>query len=178
MTAHTTAKPKPKKRGRPAQYDWDSIRREYFKGGDEVTYQSLSVGIGKPSYDRIKARAAAENWAGLRADFRHHVESKTREVQLEALSVVKARQCKMARLMQQIAMEAIEQIDPASISINAAIRLMVAGCEIERKALQMREYTVNLNDINSPEDLRKLTLEQLFELKQRRREALGPHTLN
>lgn len=57
--------------------------------------------------------------------------------------------------------------------LGTARMLVQTGGEIERKARGMEEYSVNLNDLNSPADLANYTPEQLMNLLTRLRKVKG-----
>ncbi|WP_027459273.1 hypothetical protein [Deinococcus murrayi] len=184
MTKHAPTKPKttPKSSGsggarsaggRPSKHNWSAIRREFIRGDDTVTLKTLSDKPGAPSYDAIKARSAREDWADLRAEFRHRVDTKVRALDLETVEEVRVRQAKLGKAMQTLSVRGMAHLKAEEMSPFEVARLATAGAQLERQARGMEEFTVRLEDLRSPADLKNLTSDQLLELLERRRQARG-----
>jgi hypothetical protein len=174
----TAAKPKPSKpktvspekaAGAPPRYDWAEIRRQYVRGDDSVTFAHLGAVIGNPKMDGIKKRAGQEKWTDLRREFRHQVSTKVQQMDLETMEDVRLRHVGNARALQDLASKGLEALakKPEDLSALEVVRLMQLGLEAERKARGMEEFTVKIEDLRSPADLKSLTAEQLLELRGR-----------
>ncbi|WP_019585249.1 hypothetical protein [Deinococcus apachensis] len=159
--------------GRPTKHDWSAIRREFIRGDDTVTLKTLSDKPGAPTYDAIKARSAREDWAELRAEFRHRVDTKTRALNLETVEEVRLRQAEIGKALQTAAVRGLTHLKPEELGAFAVARLATAGAQLERQARGMEEFTVRVEDLRSPADLKNLTTDQLMELLERRRRARG-----
>ncbi|GGJ65274.1 hypothetical protein [Deinococcus aquiradiocola] len=175
-TTETAANPKPAQLktsapksagGRPPKYDWSSIRREYIRGDERVTYLSLSTKTGYPSHDVIKSRAAREDWTDLRAQFQHKVAAAAQNLDLETLEEVRNRQARIGKALQTTAVKGMAHLNPQELSAFEVARLAQVGSDLERKARGMEEFTVRVEDLRSPADLKNLTPEQLLELRAR-----------
>lgn len=153
--------------GRPEKYDWSAIRREYIRGDEKVTYLSLSVKTGYPSHDVIKARAAREDWTDLRAQFQHKVVTQVQVLDLETVEEVRSRQARIGKALQTTAVKGMAHLKPQDMSPFEVARLAQVGSDLERKARGMEEFTVRVEDLRSPADLKNLTAEQLLELRAR-----------
>ena len=174
----TAARPRPAKpktvpsekaAGAPPKYDWAEIRRQYVRGDDSVTFAHLGAQIGYPKVDGIKKRAAQEKWADLRKEFRHQVGTKVQQMDLETMEDVRIRHVGNARALQDLASKGLASLalSPESLTAFEVVRLMQLGLEAERKARGMEEFTVKIEDLRSPADLKNLTPEQLLELRGR-----------
>ncbi|MVN86896.1 hypothetical protein GO986_08975 [Deinococcus sp. HMF7620] len=159
-------------RARP-HYDWTAIRREYIRGGDEVTLKALSDKPGAPTHDALKARSSREDWAELRAEFRHQVATRMQQLDLDTVEEVRARHSQLGRRMQELAESGMDYLDLSDLGAFGVARLATAGAQLERQARGMEEYTVRIEDLRSPADVKKLPKEQLLELIERRRKARG-----
>jgi len=159
----------PKSTGAVARYDWAEIRRQYVRGNDTVTFVHLGTQSGNPSLSAIKKRAGAEKWADLRTEFRNQVGTKVRELDLETVEQVRMRHVNSARDLQDVAAKGLAALLTRAESLSAfeVARLMQLGLEAERKARGMEEFTVKIEDLRSPADLKNLTPEQLLELRGR-----------
>jgi len=171
-----TAKPKPSKPkgtapkstgGRPLTYDWSNIRREYIRGDDTVTFVHLGTQSGNPTLSAIKKRAGKEKWADLRAEFRNQVGTKLNQIDLETIEDVRKRHVSTALALQTAGADALAKLDLSKLSALDIARLIQLGLEAERKARGMEEFTVRVEDLRSPADLKNLSAEQLLELRAR-----------
>lgn len=153
--------------GRPPKYDWSAIRREYIRGDEKVTYLSLSVKTGYPSHDVIKARAAREDWTDLRAEFQHKVVTRSQSLDLETVEEVRSRIARTGKAMQMTAVRGMAHLKPDQMTAMEVARLAQVGADLERKARGMEEFTVRVEDLRSPADLKNLSAEQLLELRAR-----------
>ena len=153
--------------GRPPKYDWSAIRREYIRGDEKVTYLSLSAKTGYPSHDVIKARAAREDWTDLRAEFQHKVATRAQTLDLETVEEVRNRQARIGKALQTSAIKGMAHLDHQKLSALDVARLAQTGADLERKARGMEEFTVRVEDLRSPADLKNLSAEQLLELRAR-----------
>lgn len=158
-----------KQPGRTASHDWTEIRRQYVRGNDKVTFAHLGTQIGNPTLSAIKKRAGKEKWADLRAEFRNQVGSRMNQMDLETIEDVRLRHVNSARDLQDLAAKGLEALLLRANTLSAfeVARLMQLGLEAERKARGMEEFTVRIEDLRSPADLKKLTPEQLLELRGR-----------
>lgn len=171
-----------KPQGRPPAYDWTAIRREYIRGDDRVTLESLSSDAEtphgsqsqRPSLSQLKRRSGAEDWTDLRSQFRAQVAARAHALDLETVEQVRTRQATLGKALQTLAVRAIPHIDLKEVGPHEMARLALVGTQIERQARGMEEYTVRIEDLSSPADLKKLSREQLSELLERRRKARGP----
>lgn len=159
--------------GRPPKHDWSTIRREYIRGDDTVTLKTLSDKPGYPTHDALKARSSREDWADLRAEFRHRVDTRTRNLDLETVEEVRLRQAKIGKALQTAAVRGMAHLKPEELGAFGVARLATAGAQLERQARGMEEFTVRVEDLRSPADLKNLTTDQLMELLERRRRARG-----
>ncbi|GAA5513628.1 hypothetical protein Dcar01_02372 [Deinococcus carri] len=162
--------------GRPPAYNWTAIRREYIRGDDTVTLDALSAesrGIGWPSLSQVKRRSSDEDWTDLRAQFRAQAAAAARTLDLETVEEVRVRQAKIGKGMQTLAVRAMAHQNPQEMSPFELARLATAGAQLERQARGMEEFTVRVEDLRSPADLKNLSTDQLMELLERRRQARG-----
>lgn len=190
-------KPKPKappkirigaaRGGRPPEHDWNAIRRAFVQGGDEITLKSLSShygDTGRPHYINLSRRASDENWKGLRAEFRLYVEQEQNrletirraETKMDAIEEVRKRHDQAGKAMMILAAKGLQHLmeDPSQLKPVDVARFNVMGADMQRKARGIPdEVTVNLNDISSPEDVRRLSTPEIHELLRRRRLAFG-----
>lgn len=167
-----------KPQGRPPAYNWTAIRREYIRGDDSVTLDALSAesrGSGAPSLSQLKRRSSAEDWPDLRAEFRAQTAARVQQLDLETTEEVRIRQAKIGKAMQTIATRGMAHLKPEELGAFGVARLAMAGAQLERQARGMEEYTVRVEDLRSPADLKGLSKDQLQELLERRRKARGPH---
>lgn len=207
-TTTTTTKPPRNPSGRAVKHDWSAIRREYIRGDDDVTYKVLSAREGAPHETTIEKRAASENWAALRLDFRREVDLKIRQVDVDLKTEVRRRHAGIGKGMTEIGERSLKAIgekliaqqdssrklleqaakliaegapvnstevqtlmDRAADARNLAsldtmdiVRFIKYGTDLERKALGMEELNVNFRNIQNPEDLDRLTEDQLWKL--------------
>lgn len=84
------------------------------------------------------------------------------------------RQATLGKALQTLAVRGMGHVDPKDVGPQEIARLALVGTQIERQARGMEEFTVRIEDLNSPADLKKLSREQLSELLERRRKARGP----
>jgi hypothetical protein len=159
--------------GRPATHDWAEIRRQYVRGDDTVTFAHLGTQTGAPGLSAIKKRAGKEKWADLRAEFRNQVGTRVNQMDLETVEDVRLRHVGIARRLQASGEKALDGLGLADIGAFGVVRLLTAGMEAERKARGMEEFTVRIEDLRSPADLKNLSTDQLTELLERRRRARG-----
>lgn len=170
-----------KPQGRPPAYDWTAIRREYIRGDDRVTLESLSSDAEvhqssetpRPSLSQLKRRSSAEDWLDLRTQFRAQVAARAQALDLETVEQVRMRQATLGKALQTLAVRGMGHVDPKDVGPQEIARLALVGTQIERQARGMEEFTVRIEDLSSPADLKKLTREQLLELKQRKQKARG-----
>lgn len=168
---------------KPTQYDWDAIRKEYYTGDDTVTLAALAARPGMPAETTLEHRSSAEGWTGLRAEFRREVEQETIRLQakltaqtrLDAVSKVRKRHADSGKALMLTASMELNELrkKPGTLKPVDVARFMAVGADLERKAHNMEEVTVNLNDIETPEDLKRLSTAALLELRRRRRAAFG-----
>ena len=172
----TAANPKPSKpktvsvkktAGAPARYDWSDLRRQYVRGDDAVTFMHLCTQPGNPTLSAIKKHAGKEKWADLRAEFRNQVGTRVNQMDLETIEDVRRRHVGIALALQTAGSEALSKLDLDGLSAFEVVRLMQLGLEAERKARGMEEFTVRIEDLRSPADLKALSAEQLLELRGR-----------
>ena len=172
----TAANPKPSKQktvssekaaGAPPKYDWTELRRQYVRGDDTVTFSHLGTQSGNPSLSAIKKRAGAEKWADLRSEFRNQVGTRVNQMDLETIEDVRRRHVGIALALQTAGSEALAELNLRDLSAFEITRLFQLGLEAERKARGMEEFTVRIEDLRSPADLKNLTPEQLLELRGR-----------
>ena len=159
--------PAKKANGTPPKYDWTDIRRQYVRGDDKVTFSHLSTQSGNPTLSAIKKRAGKEKWADLRTEFRNQVGTRVNQMDLETIEDVRLRHVGIALAFQTAGSAALANLDLTDLSAFEVVRLMQLGLEAERKARGMEEFTVRIEDLRSPADLKNLTPEQLLELRAR-----------
>lgn len=180
------------------RFDWDAIRLEFIRGGEDCTIRALSAKTGYPTESAMQKRSAAENWYALRKQFSAEVVKLTQQLEtklqaqtsLAAVTEVRERQSQGFIRLQKMALELAEEIysetelDPVTGETLrgkrwreaglGTVRMLYSGAaQGERSVRGMEEYSVNLNDLTSPEDLKKLTTDQKFEVLQRMRKARG-----
>lgn len=153
--------------GAPVRYDWSDLRRQYVRGDDAVTFKHLGTQTGNPTAGAIKKRAAQEKWSTLRAEFRTQVGTRVNQMDLETIEDVRLRHVGIALAFQTAGSLALSNLDLTGLSASEVVRLMQLGLEAERKARGMEEFTVRIEDLRSPADLKNLTPEQLLELRGR-----------
>ena len=139
-------------------YDWEMIRNMYEMGSDEVTLGALASKKGYPSINTLKKRSGSEGWPELRAQYRHQVDTKTREIASTDEADIRSRHIHMAQDMQEKALAALEKLDPDELSPAELRRFLVAACEIERRAAGI------LNVAGLDIDVKKLSDEELEEM--------------
>ncbi len=160
------------RRGRPPAYDWKAILRMYRRGDDSVTLESLSResrGSGWPSLAQLKRRSSEQDWPDLRAEFRYQDATRAQQLDLETIEDVRHRHVRSAKILQTIGLKGFAAINARAQELSPfeASRIYQLGIETERKARGMEEFTVRIEDLRSPEDLKKLTTDQLLELRAR-----------
>ena len=150
--------------GRRPSYDWSVVRREYIRGDDSCTLESLSVKTGYPALDTLKRRSAREDWPDLRREFRHRIDTRMREVDRDLRVEIRTNQAKLGKALINVAVRGLSNINPKDLEPIDVARFAKIGAELERKALGMEEVTVHFGHIKSPEDLDKLSETDLWSL--------------
>ena len=158
------AKREPNPGGRPATYDWNALRREFIRGEDHVTFESLSHRTGAPTYGTIKNRAAREDWTDLRVQFRDSAMTRIRDIDLDLKAEVRGRHAKVGKTLITFGVRALAHLNPEKLEAVDAVRLLKIGTDIERKALGMEEINVRLGRIKTPDDLDKLSDLELWQM--------------
>jgi len=158
------AKREPNLRGRRATYDWNALRREFIRGEDNVTFESLSHRTGAPTYGTVKNRAAREDWTDLRVQFRDSAMTRIREIDLDLKAEVRGRHAKVGKALITMGVRAVAHQNPEKLEAVDAVRLLKIGTDIERKALGMEEINVRLGSIKNPEDFEKLSKAELWQI--------------
>lgn len=153
------------------EVDWAHWRRLYVRGADDVTLESVSAIPGAPTLNSLKKRSAREDWPGLRKEFRHQVAAKLRELDAEVAAEVRQRHANLGKAMIGLAtlglqalLERSRQGEKVVLDDLQITRLARVGAEIERKALGLEELSVNFRELKRPEDLAKLSDEELVRL--------------
>ena len=147
--------PRAPRRGAP-QYDWSAIRREFIRGDDTLTLKALSDKEGYPSHDALKARSSREVWAELRAEFRHQVDTKLRELDLDMKAEVRSTLGKLGQALISIGMKGAASITPEKLEPIDVARFVKIGADLRVKAAGMDEVKVRLGRIKSAADLENL----------------------
>ncbi|GGI75207.1 hypothetical protein [Deinococcus wulumuqiensis] len=155
------AKPKAARHGN-RQYDWTSLRREFIRGDDLLTLKAMSAKEGYPAYDTLKTRAAAEDWSDLRTEFRHQVDTKLRELDLDMKTEVRSTLGKLGQALISIGMKGAATIQPDKLEPIDVARFVKIGADLKVKAAGMDEVKVRLGRIKSAADLEKLSDDDLW----------------
>ncbi|MGY2892493.1 hypothetical protein [Deinococcus sp. UYEF24] len=172
-TTETAAKPRPTKPkksapksagGRPTTYDWSSIRREYIRGDDNCTLESLGGRTDGPAFETIKRRSAREDWGDLRREFRHKTDARIQELDTDLKVEVRKRHQGAGQSFMELAVAALQYQNPEALEPVDIARYAKIGADLERKALGMEEVTVRLGRIKSPDDLDKLSEADLWQI--------------
>lgn len=153
-----------KPQGRPTTYNWSAIRREYIRGDDKVTLESLSHKTGYPTHGTLKNRAAAEDWTELRQSFRDQVMTQFQQVDRDLKVEVKTEHLKVAKAMLSIGVRGMAHLDPAKLEPIDVARFLTASTTLTRKTLGMEELNVRFGKLRSEDDLDKLSREELWQL--------------
>ncbi|WP_414656740.1 hypothetical protein ACINK0_11255 [Deinococcus sp. VB343] len=148
--------------GRRPQYDWAAIRREFIRGDETVTLAALSMKTGYPSLPTLKGRAAAENWADLRAEFSYQINTKLRELDLDMKTEVRSTLGKLGQALISIGMKGAATIKPETLEPIDVARFIKIGSDLKVKAAGMDEVKVRLGRIKSAADLEKLSDDDLW----------------
>lgn len=146
------------------KHDWSAIRREYIRGDDTVTLASLAAKPGYPSERQLERRSAAEDWTDLRLQMRREVDGRLRALDLDLKTEVRMRQAKVGKAFLTLAVRGMAHVDPEKLDAIDVARFAKVGAELERRALGMEEINVNLGRIKSPDDLDKLSEEELWRI--------------
>lgn len=149
------------RRGSP-QHDWAALRREYIRGDDLLTLKAMSDKEGYPTYDALKARSSREDWAELRAEFRHQVDTKLRELDLDMKTEVRSTLGKLGQALISIGMKGAATIKPETLEPIDVARFIKIGSDLKVKAAGMDEVKVRLGRIKSAADLEKLSDDDLW----------------
>lgn len=151
--------------------DWGHWRRLYVRGDSEVTLESISRIPGAPSLASLKRRSSTEDWPGLRRDFQYQVATRLREIDAEHAAEVRQRHANLGKAMIGLAtlglqtlLEQSKQGEKVVLDDLQITRLARVGAEIERKALGLEELSINFRELKRPEDLAKLSDEELVRL--------------
>lgn len=152
------------------RHDWDYWRNAYVTGGDEITLEFLASRPHAPGLSTLKDYSRAEDWPKQRAEYQGRVRTRTRELTAETDAQVAARHAKLGRTLQNLAIKALTGRGVEALSNAELIRLVVAGTDIERKALGLDTVNLNLN-LKGLEDLTKLSDEELEATRERVRLA-------
>lgn len=150
--------------GRAPKYDWSAIRREYIRGDEGVTFETLGHKTDYPTPGTIKNRGAREKWVDLRRDFRDQVMTKTLELDLDLKVEVRKRHQEAGQSFMELATAALQYQNPEALEPVDIARFAKIGAELERKALGMEEVNVRLGRIKSPDDLDKLSEAELWQV--------------
>lgn len=150
--------------GRPPKYDWSSIRREYIRGDETCTLESLSGRTDGPALETIKRRSAREDWGNLRREFRHKTDAKIQELDTDLKVEVRRRHQQAGQSFMELATAALQYQNPEALEPVDIARFAKIGAELERKALGMEEVNVRLGRIKSPDDLDKLSEAELWQV--------------
>jgi len=150
--------------GRPPKYNWSSIRREYIRGDENCTLESLSAKTGAPSLDTLKKRSGREDWSDLRREFRHQTDTKLREIDADLKAEVRGRHAKVGKAFLTLAVRGMAHVSTEKLDAIDIARFAKIGADLERKALGMEEVTVRLGRIRSPDDLDKLSEAELWQI--------------
>lgn len=155
------SRPRAARRGSP-QFDWPALRREFIRGDDLLTLKAMSAKEGYPAYDTLKTRAAAEDWSDLRAEFRHQVDTKLRELDLDMKTEVRSTLGKLGQALISIGMKGAAAIKPETLDPIDVARFVKIGADLKVKAAGMDEVKVRLGRIKSAADLEKLSDDDLW----------------
>lgn len=157
--------------GRPPVYDWSAWRLKYLRGDDAVTLEALSLQTGAPSLTQLKRRSSAEDWPGLRTELRARADTKKLDAAEDLVSIIRDQQFKVTKQMLVLGLRILANADTEKADLRDGIRLLDRAMDAQRKLAGMEEVTVRLEDIRTPADLKKLTTEQLLELRALRARA-------
>lgn len=143
-TTTTTGQPPRKPSGRAVKHDWSTIRREYIRGDDDVTYKVLSQREGAPHEASIERKAAEEGWTELRLDFRRDVDLKLRQVDVDLKTEVRRRHAGIGKGMTNIGATALNNLgaglkargDDAQVLMKEIVERLAKGEPVNSSGIQ------------------------------------------
>lgn len=150
---------------RPTRHNWEIYKDRFVRGGDDVTLKSLSDGSNAPAHDTLRKRAAQECWQKQREEFRHNSTTKTRERAAESVAEVRSRHADLGKAMTGfgvIIMNTLKDKKLEELTIRDAVRLLQVGADIERRALGMDTFNLDLRQL---EDVTRLSDQEIEDLK-------------
>lgn len=124
----------------------------------------LSAKTGYPSLDTLKKRSSAEKWTELRAEFRHQVGTRMREVDLDLKTEVRSTLGSLGDLLVDISVRGASHIKPDKLEPIDIARFAKIGTDLKVKAAGMDEFKVRISGLRSPDDLDKLDERDLWRL--------------
>lgn len=155
------------------RFNWEVWRELFVRGRDDVTLKSISTGHDAPSYDTLRKRAVRENWQKQREEFRHNTTTKTREIVVDSLAQVKARQASLGKSFMTLAVQALSAMpkapeDLAKMKVGDIVALAQLGADLELRAMGIELYDLTRGSIG---DVTKLTNQEIRALLERIEEA-------
>jgi hypothetical protein len=155
------------------RFNWEVWKDRFVRGGDDVTLITLSEFPDAPAYRTIKIRAAREGWTQARKDFRNQTKTRTREIVVDTLAQVKARQAELGKSFMALAVQALQAMPKTSedlkkLKVRDIIALAQLGADLELRAMGIEIIDLNLGSIG---DVSKLTDAEIQSLRERIRRA-------
>jgi transposase-like protein len=112
--------------------NWEGVREEYVQGSVEVTIESLSRKHGI-SASTIKQRAWKEQWVEQRRQLLDAARTKARERTATQLADVMSRHGGMARMLINLALRRLKDVDPDELRLQDALGMLMSGMDIEMR---------------------------------------------
>ncbi len=139
---------------RGSKYNWIEIKRDYLTD-PTASCSSLAKKFGV-ALRTIEARSAREKWALLREEIMHKAEIKmVSEAENEILQV-KKRHLQIARLLQKIGIEALEEHKYLPKTSKEARAFIVEGVKIEKQSFgldQPKQLPAIVNIVNKEKEI-------------------------
>lgn len=144
------------------KFDWDYYRHLYVTGSDEVTLQALSELPAAPALDTLKRYCKRQSWVEQRRQFRHQMHQAKIDDDLRQhvdrlvdIAETIARHLKLSKQIQDIAAQALDGIDPSTLTPRDIVAWVKAGSELERLAIGLAtsrsEVSIDLSTLSDHE---------------------------
>lgn len=150
-----------------------AAREDYVTSDPPLTLEAISEKHGI-SIQSVRQHSAKEKWVSQRELHMEKVRTLTRKKAAEQIAGIRVRQMAFGRMMQGKGAEKLHATDASAIDVEQARHLIRDGSEIERKAAGMEEKGGVLAKLMfTPEDLEKMSDEEIDALYARVRSAIG-----
>lgn len=115
-----------------SKINWSEALADYLKDETE-SYASIASKYGV-SLQAVKKKAGKEGWQDFRRRSIQKVNQELPEMVGKSAAEINARQARLGKLLQYVALKAIKERNLKPDSLDQAVRSVVAGINLERKA--------------------------------------------